>query len=50
MQNGLKIFKPSATMQKELDKIGETLRDEWLQKADDDAKAVMTQYLKAAGR
>ncbi len=49
-QNGLKILKPSATMQKELDKIGETLRNEWLQKADDDAKAVMAQYLKAVGR
>ncbi len=49
-KNGLKISKPSAALQKELDKIGETMRNEWLQKADDDAKAVMTAYLKAVGR
>ena len=47
---GLKVLKPSPTFQRELDKIGETLRTEWLQKADDDAKAVMTQYLKTVGR
>jgi TRAP-type C4-dicarboxylate transport system substrate-binding protein len=50
LQHGLKPLKPTATLQKELDKIGETLRNEWLQKADDDAKAVMVQYLKASGR
>ena len=47
---GTKVVKPSATLQRELDKIGETMRNEWMQKADDDAKAVMTQYLKAMGK
>jgi TRAP-type C4-dicarboxylate transport system substrate-binding protein len=49
-ESGLKVLKPSPTLQHELDKIGETMRAEWLQKADDDAKAVMTQYLKAMGK
>ena len=47
---GMKVVKPSPTLQRELDKIGETMRGEWLLKADDDAKTVMTQFLKATGR
>jgi TRAP-type C4-dicarboxylate transport system substrate-binding protein len=48
--SGLKVLEASPAFKSELDKIGEALRNEWLQKADDDAKAVMSQYLKAAGR
>ncbi|MCL4182398.1 MAG: TRAP transporter substrate-binding protein [Burkholderiaceae bacterium] len=48
-QKGFQVLKPSATFQHELDKIGETLRDEWLQSADADAKKVMEQYLKVKG-
>jgi TRAP-type C4-dicarboxylate transport system substrate-binding protein len=47
---GMKVVKPSPALQTELNKIGETMRTEWLQKADDDAKAVMAQFLKATGR
>lgn len=49
-QTPIKVLKPTPALQRELDKVGETMRTEWLQKADDDAKAVMTQYLKAARR
>lgn len=49
-QTPIKVLKPTLALQRELDKVGETMRTEWLQKADDDAKAVMTQYLKAARR
>jgi TRAP-type C4-dicarboxylate transport system substrate-binding protein len=45
-ERGIKVLKPSKTLQRELDAIGESLQAEWLKKADDDAKAVMTQYLK----
>ena len=47
---GMKVVVPSPALQKELDGLGQTLRNEWLLKADDDAKAVMSQYLKAAGK
>ena len=46
----MKVVKPSPALQAELNKIGETMRTEWLQKADDDAKTVMAQFLKATGR
>ena len=49
-EGGMKVVKPTPALQKELDRIGETLRNDWLQKADDDAKTVMTQYLKAVGK
>lgn len=49
-ESGMKVLKASPALQQELDKIGETLRTEWVSRADDDAKAVMTQYLKAMGK
>lgn len=49
-ESGLKVLKASPTLQAEFDKIGETLRNEWLSKADDDAKAVMAAYLKSLGK
>ena len=50
VQNGMKVVKPSPTLQAELDKIGETLRADWLKKADDDSKATITAFLAAVGR
>lgn len=47
---GMKVLKASPQLQRELDKIGQTLRSEWLKQADDDAKVVMAQYLKAMGK
>ncbi len=47
---GIKIVKPSAAFQAELNQIGETMRAEWLQKADDESKAAISQFLKAVGR
>ena len=49
-EKGMKVVKPSPKLQAELNKIGESMRSDWLQKADDDAKAVVTQFLKATGR
>lgn len=47
---GMKGGYPNPTLLRELHAIGETMRAEWLQKADDDAKAVMAQFLKSVGR
>ncbi|MFN0301877.1 MAG: TRAP transporter substrate-binding protein [Burkholderiales bacterium] len=47
---GIKIVKPSSAFQAELNQIGETMRAEWLQKADDESKAAISQFLKAVGR
>jgi TRAP-type transport system periplasmic protein len=47
---GMKVVKPGAKLQAELNKVGEQMRAEWLAKADDDAKAVVAQFLKAVGR
>lgn len=46
----MKVLKPSAQLQGELQKIGEALRNEWLQKADDEARKVVAEFLKATGR
>jgi TRAP-type C4-dicarboxylate transport system substrate-binding protein len=47
---GMKVVKPSPALQAELTKIGETMRAEWLAKADDDSKATIAAFLKATGR
>ena len=47
---GMKVVKPGPKLQAELVKIGEQMRNDWLQKADDDAKTVVAQFLKATGR
>lgn len=49
-ENGMKILTPSPKFQSELVKIGEQMRADWLQKADDESKAIFAQYLKAIGR
>ena len=49
-KNGMKVVKPSPALQGELNKIGDTMRADWLTKADDDSKAVVTQFLKSVGR
>ena len=45
----MKVVKPGPKLQAELDKIGDTMLNDWLQKADDDAKAVVAQFRKAVG-
>ena len=47
---GMKVVKPGPKLQAELDKIGEQMRTEWLAKADDDAKTVVSQFLKTVKR
>lgn len=47
---GMKVVKPGAKLQAELDKVGEQMRNEWLAKADDDAKTVVAQFLKTVKR
>lgn len=49
-ENGLKVVDPSPKFQAELMKIGEQMRNDWLQKADAESKAVFAKYLKATGR
>jgi len=49
-KQGMKVVKPSPALQGELNKIGETMRAEWLAKADDDSKATVNAFLKAVGR
>jgi hypothetical protein len=50
VDGGMKVVVPSPALQKELDSLGETIRNEWLLKADDDAKAAMSRYLKTVGK
>jgi len=50
MEMGMKGGVPGPTLLKELHAIGDTMRNEWLQKADDDAKQAMAQFMKAVGR
>lgn len=49
-ENGLKVLDPSPKFHAELLKIGEQMRADWLQKADDESKAVFAKFLKATGR
>ena len=46
----MKVVKPGPKLQAEFTKIGEAMLNDWLQRADDDAKAVVTQFRKTAGR
>lgn len=50
VEMGMKGGQPSATLLRELAVIGDTLRSEWVQKADEDSKLVLNQFLKVAGR
>jgi TRAP-type C4-dicarboxylate transport system substrate-binding protein len=47
---GMKGGAPSPALMKELSAIGDTMRAEWLQKADDDSRTVMASFLKTVGR
>ena len=49
-EKGMKVVKPGPKLQAELDKIGDTMLNDWLQKADDDGKQVVAQFRKAVGR
>lgn len=47
---GMKVVKPGPKLQAEFDKIGEQMLNDWLQKADDDAKKVVAEFRKAVKR
>jgi TRAP-type C4-dicarboxylate transport system substrate-binding protein len=47
---GMKVVKPGPKLQAEFDKIGEQMLNDWLQKADDDAKKVVADFRKAVKR
>ena len=49
-EKGMKVVKPGPQLQAELRKVGDTMLKEWLTKADDDAKRVVTEFHKAVGR
>ena len=49
-EKGMKVVKPGPQLQAELKKIGDTMLNDWLQKADDDAKKVVADFRKAVNR
>jgi len=46
VKNGLKVLPPSAELKDGLKKIGDQLTDDWLKKASDEGKAVVSAYRK----
>ena len=49
-EKGMKVMKPGPQLQGEFRKVGDTMLQEWLTKADDDAKKVVADFHKAVGR
>ena len=49
-QNGMTIVEVSPEFRAELDKVGETLRSVWAQKAGADAQKILDEYNKRTGR